>query len=111
MLQQEIPTTWNSTFYMMKSLLDQNRAPGVYRADHESPASLSAYQWGLIENMTTFLVPFEQLMREISSHLATTADVIPSVLALKRLLSNAAETDSGVRTAKSTLLEAVKNRF
>ena len=111
MLQQDVVTRWNSTFYMMQSLLEQKRALGVYRADHELPASLSAYQWGIVENMTTLLTPFEQLTREISSHLATTADVIPSVVALKRLLSKAAETDSGVRTAKSTLLEAVNSRF
>nr|XP_043903705.1 uncharacterized protein LOC122783127 [Solea senegalensis] len=61
--------------------------------------------------MTTLLTPSEQLMREISSHLATTADVIPSVVALKRLLSRAADTDSGVRTAKDTSLEAVNQRF
>ena len=61
--------------------------------------------------MTTLHTPFEQLMREISSHLATTVDVIPSVVALKRLLSKAADTDSGVCTAKHTLLEAVNERF
>ncbi|XP_069395941.1 zinc finger BED domain-containing protein 4-like [Paralichthys olivaceus] len=111
MLQQDVATRWNSTFYMMKSLLDQKRALGVYGADHELPACLSAHQWGLVENMTTLLTPFEQLTRDISSHLATTADVIPSVVALKRLLSKAADTDSGVRTAKHTLLEAVNARF
>ena len=62
MLQQDVATRWNSTFYMMKSLLDP--------------------QWGLVENMTTLLTPFEQLTREISSHLATTANVIYSVVAL-----------------------------
>lgn len=111
MLQQDVTTRWNSTFLMMKSLLDQKRALGVYGADHELPASLSAHQWSLVEKMTTLLAPFEELTREISSHSATTADVIPSVVALKRLLSKAAETDSGVRTAKSTLLEAVNDRF
>ena len=111
MLQQDVATRWNSTFYMMKSLLDQKRALGVYGADHELPACFSAYQWGLVENMTTLLTPFEQLTTEISSHLATTADVIPSVVALKRLLSKAADTDSGVRTTKNTLLEAVSERF
>jgi len=67
MLQQDVATRWNSTFYLMKSLLDQKRALGVYGADHELPACLSAYQWGLVENMTTLLTPFEQLTREISS--------------------------------------------
>ena len=38
--------------------------------------------------------------------MATTADIIPSVVALKRLLSKAADTDSGASTAKNTLLGA-----
>lgn len=110
-LQQDVATRWNSTFYMMQSLLEQKRALGVYGADHELPVCFSAHQWGLVENMTTLLAPFEQLTREISSHLATTADVIPSVVALKRLLSKTADTDHGVGTAKNTLLEAVSVRF
>ena len=83
---------------MMRSLLDQKRALGVYGADHELPACFSEYQWGFVENMTTLLTPFEQLTKELCSHLATTADVIPSVVTLKHLLSKAADTDSGVRT-------------
>ena len=55
--------------------------------------------------MTTPLAPFEELTREISSH--TAADVILSVVALKRFLNKTAETDSGVKTTKSALLEAV----
>ena len=72
---------------------------------------LRANQLGLVENMTMLLTPFEQLTREISSRLATTVDVIPSVVALKHLLSKAADTDNGVRTAKNTLLEAVNKQF
>lgn len=76
-----------------------------------SPSSFTAHQWGLAENMVTLLAPFEQLTREISSHRASAADVIPSVVALKRLLSKEAETDSGVLTAKRTLLQTVNDRF
>ncbi|XP_060794595.1 zinc finger BED domain-containing protein 4-like [Neoarius graeffei] len=90
-LQQDVTTRWNSTFYMMQSLLDQKRALGVYAADHELPVCFSAHQWGLVENMITLLAPFKQLTGEISSHLATTVDVVHSVVALKRLLSKAAD--------------------
>ena len=37
--------------------------------------------------------------------------MIPSVVALKRFLNKTAETDSGVKTTKSALLEAVNKRF
>ncbi|XP_077083328.1 zinc finger BED domain-containing protein 4-like [Siphateles boraxobius] len=111
MLQQDTPTRWNSTFYMMSSLIAQKRALGAYGAEYELPALFSAYQWGLIENAVTLLAPFEELTREVSSHKATTSDVIPSVEALKRLLNKSLSTDSGVKTTKATLLEAVKQRF
>ncbi len=96
---------------MMSSLLVQKRALGAYGAEFELPASFSAYQWGLIENALTLLAPFEELTKEISSHTATASDVIPSVEALKRLLNKSLSTDSGVKTTKATLLEAVKQRF
>lgn len=43
-MMKDVTTRLNSAFYMMKSLLDQNRALGVYGADHELPACFSAYQ-------------------------------------------------------------------
>lgn len=88
MLQQDTPTHWNSMFYMMSSLLAQKRALRAYGAEFELPASFSVHQWGLIENTTTLLAPFEELAREISAHTATASDVIPSIEALKRFLSN-----------------------
>ncbi|MEQ2176789.1 hypothetical protein GOODEAATRI_031676 [Goodea atripinnis] len=89
----------------------KKRVLGVYGADHEFPVALTLKQWSLIENMTTLLGPFEQLTREISSQSASSVDVIPSVEALKRLLSKNMDTDAGVGTAKATLLEAVNKRF
>ena len=61
--------------------------------------------------MNTILALFEQLIREISSPIESAADVIPSVMALKRLLNKTADTDRGVKTCKSTLPEAVNKRF
>lgn len=110
-LQQDVATRWNSTFYMMQSLVEQKRALGAYAADYELPATLTANQWAILENMITLLAPFEQLTREISSAEASTADVIPAVVALTRLLSRPTDTDRGVQTAKATLLKAVNDRF
>ncbi|KAK0151882.1 Zinc finger BED domain-containing protein 4 [Merluccius polli] len=110
-LQQDIPTRWNSTFYMLESMLEKKRALAAYAADYDLPATLSAHQWQLIENFITLLSPFEQLTREVSSSEASAADVIPSVRALRRLLSKQTDTDHGVKTTKTTLLEAVNKRF
>lgn len=96
---------------MLQSLLEQKCALAAYGAEHEVPASFNANQWGLIENIITILEPFEELTRAISSSTASAADVIPSVLALKRFLSRDAPSDRGVGTAKAELLRAVTRRF
>lgn len=48
-LQQDVTTRWNNTFYMLQSLLEQQRALGLYTTEHELPAILTTNQWGLIE--------------------------------------------------------------
>ncbi|XP_061129317.1 zinc finger BED domain-containing protein 4-like [Syngnathus typhle] len=109
--QQDVRTRWNGTFYMLESLFAQKRVLAAYSADHELPATFTSHQWVLIENILSVLDPFEQLTKEISSFDASVADVIPLIAALKRLLSKEVETDHGVKTIKSTLLESVKRRF
>ena len=110
-LQQDVSTRWNSTFYMLESLLEQKRAIAQYAAEYELPATLTVHQWGLMENVITLLSPFEVLTREIRKSEASAADVIPSVRALRRLLSKEVDTDHGVKTTKTTLLEAIDTRF
>lgn len=113
-LQQDVSTRWNSTFYMMQSLVEQKRPLTAYAADHELPdlpAMLTASQWGIMEKMITLLQPFEQLTRKISCAQATAADVIPGVVSLLRLLGKEDDSNTGVKTAKRILLEAVHDRF
>lgn len=61
--------------------------------------------------MTPLLASFEELTQQISSSSATAADVIPSIKALTRLLEKTADSDHGVKTSQTTLLEAVQRRF
>ncbi|KAK0149385.1 Zinc finger BED domain-containing protein 4 [Merluccius polli] len=104
-------TRWNSTFYMLKSLVAQKQAIAAYAVEHNLPATLNAHQWTLVENMLTILDPCEQLSRNISKATATAADVIPSIQALTRLLKQTVPTDHEVKTSKDTLLNAVQSRF
>ncbi|XP_036003030.1 zinc finger BED domain-containing protein 4-like [Fundulus heteroclitus] len=96
---------------MMQSLLGQKRTLSVYAAEHNLPATLTVNQWGLMERAVEILAPFEELTRAVSAETATTADVIPAIAALKRVLSREQATDEGVKTMKRTLLEAVERRF
>ncbi|RXN29633.1 centrosomal protein of 112 kDa [Labeo rohita] len=110
-LQQDVATRWNSTFYMVESLLEQKRTISAYGADHDLPATLTANQWALLEKAVTVLAPFEEVTKQISSSTSSVAEVIPSVTVLKRLLARESQEDTGIKTMKTTLLEAVKKRF
>lgn len=54
-LIQDVPTRWNSTFYMTASLLEQKTAISVFAADHQQPATLTANDWTLLEKVITLL--------------------------------------------------------
>ncbi|XP_033934798.1 zinc finger BED domain-containing protein 4-like [Pseudochaenichthys georgianus] len=110
-LQQDVQVRWNSSLYILQSILEQKRALSVYAADYSLPATLTANQWTLMEKTAEVLAPFEELTRDVSNHTASAADVIPAIKALKGVLSREKTTDQGVRTMKSTLLEAVETRF
>ncbi|XP_053571558.1 uncharacterized protein LOC128661312 [Bombina bombina] len=90
-LQQDVQTRWNSTFYMLQSLIEQKQALGVYVSEHELPATITANQWNLMEKMLNILGPFEELT-------------------CQRVLSKVDE-DHGIKTMKSTLLAALQKRF
>lgn len=81
-LQQDIATRWNSTFYMLKSLVAQKQAIAAYAVEHHLPTTLSTHQWTLVANILTILDPCEQLTRNISKAAATAADIFPFIQAL-----------------------------
>lgn len=107
-LHQDVQTRWNSSCYMIKSLLQQKRALCAYAADHNLPAMLSANKLALLEKTVTVLEPFEELTRNIGSATSSTADVIPAISVLKCLLALENSADSGMKTMGSTLLQAVR---
>ncbi|XP_023662393.2 zinc finger BED domain-containing protein 4-like [Paramormyrops kingsleyae] len=110
-LQQDVQTHWNSTYYMLQSLIEQKRVLGVYVSEHELPDYLTAHQWALMEKTVAILAPFEELTKKVSSYDALASDVIPAVTVLVRLLNRETDEDHGVKTMKATLLAAVKKRF
>lgn len=102
-LQQDV--RWNSTYFMISSLVEQKQALSAYTADHDLPTTLTANQWALLEKAMNCLEPFEEFTRKVSSATSSTADVVPSVTILKCLLSVETEADSGIKTMKKTRLE------
>ncbi|XP_058625330.1 zinc finger BED domain-containing protein 4-like [Onychostoma macrolepis] len=96
---------------MVQSLIEQKRAIGVYVSENKLPATLTSNQWNLLEKMVNVLAPFEEMTRQVSSSDALASDVIPAVTVLQRLLLKQMDEDHGIKTMKSTLLDALQRRF
>ncbi|KAI4799913.1 hypothetical protein KUCAC02_016451 [Chaenocephalus aceratus] len=76
---QDVRVRWDSSLYMLQSILEQKRALSVYAADYSLPATLTANQWTLMEKTAEVLAPFEELTRDVSNPTASAADVIPAI--------------------------------
>ena len=100
-LQQDVRMRWNSTYYLIESLIAQKRALCVYTAEYDLPATLTANQWGVLEKTVAALSPFEELTGEVSS--SSASDVIPIFSVLKCVLTRENEADEGIKTMKGTL--------
>ncbi|XP_051809821.1 zinc finger BED domain-containing protein 4-like [Acanthochromis polyacanthus] len=98
-LQQDVPTRWNSTYYMFQSLIGNDNF------------IVTAPQWSLFEKILSVLAPFEELTQKMSSRDALASDVIPAVIVLMRLLTNETDEDHGIKTMKETLAAAVKRHL
>ncbi|XP_059201115.1 zinc finger BED domain-containing protein 4-like [Centropristis striata] len=110
-LQQDVQTRWNSTFYMIQSLIEQKRPLGIFVSEHGLPDTLTAHQWILLEKVLSVLGPFKELTRKVSSSDAMAADVIPAVTVLHRFLTRETNEDHGIKAMKGTLAAAVRKRF
>ncbi|XP_016321662.1 zinc finger BED domain-containing protein 4-like [Sinocyclocheilus anshuiensis] len=96
---------------MVQSLIEQKRLIGVYVSENELPPTLTANQWNLMEKMVNVLAPYEEMTHQVSSSDALASDVIPAVTVLQRLLLKQMDEDHGIKTMKSTSLDALQRCF
>ena len=62
------PTRWNSTYYMLRRLLEQKAAITVMCASSTGPRiSLSASEWCVMKELVQILQPLEEATRELST--------------------------------------------
>lgn len=109
-LIQDVTTRWNSSYYMMERLLEHRQALALYAAENDGMDTLSPNQWDVLKNAVSLLGPFEEATRYVSSATVSIAESIPLLAGLKSRLEKA-ENDSGVKTMKATLLDALATRF
>lgn len=108
-LVQDVPTRWNSSYYMLKRLEEQKRPLSLLAAENNNIPSLSPNQWYLVENLIILLEPFEEITRHFSSTMCAISEVIPTVFSLRTLLTKIEVPRLG--TMRDTLIENLNTRF
>nr|XP_006133161.1 zinc finger BED domain-containing protein 6 [Pelodiscus sinensis] len=91
-LKKEVATQWTSTFYMLKRLLEQQKAVHDYCMQHHAGrvggVILTSFQWCLMAHLCDILEPFEEATQEVSMCTAGLSQVLPLVHRLLLTLQN-----------------------
>ena len=93
-LQQDVPTRWNSTYFMIQSLLKNKGPIGLVVGDREvtkavlaTKLELRKEEWQLLEQIVKCLRPLDVATKQMSAELyPTLGSVYPLVRGMKRHL-------------------------
>ena len=108
-LKQDVSTRWNSTLYMVESILEQKMALAAYAAENNIQ-QLTPSQLEIARKMALVLSPVEEVTKSISKETATLSVVIPNIRVLLRSWEKQ-EDDVGIRTMKLEMIKSLKSRF
>ena len=108
-LKQDEPTRWNSSLYMLESIVEQKMALAAYGSGG-SITVLTSTQLDIATKVINILSPIEEITKKISADSSIISQIIPLVRALTKVLEKQDE-DHGVRTMKRKMLESLNHRF
>ena len=97
-LKQDVSTRWNSSLYMLQSILEQKMALAAYAAKNDV-SQLTANQLEIARKLVLLLAPVEEITQLISKQTATISVVIPMIRVLLRSWDKESD-DRGVQTEK-----------
>ena len=109
-LQQDEPTRWNSTLFMLESIYEQKMALATYATEHGGIIMLSSNQLDIARKVISALKPIEEITKIISTNSACISVVIPLVKILEKAL-NKHDDDAGILTMKTEMLKSLQYRF
>ena len=120
-LQQDVPMRWNSTYFMIQSLLKNKGPIGLVLGDREVTKAVLATKlelrkedWQLLEQIVECLRPFDVATKQMSAELyPTLGSVYPLVRGImKRHLKKGEEEErEEVAFFKSKVKKALRKRF
>ena len=108
-LKQDEPTRWNSSLYMIQSVIEQKVALAAYATEH-GIAQLSAQQLDLANKVVAALLPVEEITKSISADAASVSVVLPYIRMLTRSLEKHHD-DDGVQGMKREMLKSLRRRY
>ena len=109
-LQQDEPTRWNSTLYMLQTVYEQKMALAAYGTEHGGITMLTPNQIDLNRKIIAALEPVEEITKMISKDSASISMLIPLVKILENAF-NKYDDDSGIQTMKGEMLKSLETRF
>ena len=86
-LQQDIKTRWNSSLYIVQSILEQKMALAAYASENDL-AVLTPYQLYLAGEVVAALQPIEEVTKAISADSTSITVVIPLITMLTKTLES-----------------------
>ena len=116
-LLQDVATRWNSTYYMLDRIYEQQKAVIMFSAMHPMPKCLTQEQWSLIQKIIKIFRPLEEITTSWSADDCSISLVIPGYHLLKRCFSDLAseiEADENhdiIEQVLATLSQAIDRRF
>jgi len=118
-LDADVPTRWNSTCIMLRSLLElkESVCDAFYCREVNRPElDLQDYEWEMLSGLVNILAPFEEITTDLSSQsYPSLSKMIPAVRLLQAsLVSSLAEQrypDPMLRELQEHLLNGLRSRF
>lgn len=105
-LIQDVSTRWNSSLYMLQSIMSQKVALAAYSTENDSIPQITSHQYEIIDKVITALTPIEEITQSISSETASAFLMIPYVRALRKSLEVNTD-DRGIQTMKAEMLASL----
>lgn len=115
LLQQDVPTRWNSSFLMFKRFLQiQTAVRALLLEDtwqNKLEVSLTNADWSLMEKVVTVLDIFYEATLRFSATTACISEVIPTVTGIIFTLASETRDDHGVKDFKRKLKISMLQRL
>ena len=108
-LKQDEPTRWNSSLYMLQSIIEQKMAIAAYGSENNILV-LNQTQLDLAIKVIKVLEPIEEITKSVSEELACISVIIPLIRALTKTLGQG-DDDHGVYRMKAEMLQSIEKRF